>query len=68
MSAAKILSTLPKSNLYLQYETKIMKSGETRADEQNSTRFQQIVPPQDYIEFSVDPFNPFLSRPARACA
>ena len=36
ISAAKILSTLPKSNLYLQHETKIMKSGEKRADDQNS--------------------------------
>ena len=36
ISAAKILSTLPKSNLCLQHETKIMKSGEKRADDQNS--------------------------------
>ena len=32
ISAAKI----PKSNLYLQHETKIMKTGEKRADDQKS--------------------------------
>ena len=29
------------------------------------TRFQQIVPPQAHVEFSVDPYNLFLGRPAR---
>ena len=40
-----------------------MKSGEKRADDQNLVRFEQIVPPHNHIEFSVDPFNLLLSRP-----
>ena len=50
ISAAKILLTLPKSNLYLQHETKIMKSGEKRADDQIRARFQQISVPVDTSE------------------
>ena len=36
ISDAKTLSTLQKSNLYLQQETMIIKSGERRADDNNS--------------------------------
>ena len=67
-SDAKTLLTLQKSNLYLQQETKIIKSEERRERMiQIRARFQQIVPPQAPIEFSVDAYNLFLRRSARTC-
>ena len=62
--AAKKLSTLQKTNLYLQEETLDYKKWMIKIRE----RFQQIISPQAHVEFSVDAYNLFLSRSAHACA
>ena len=56
------------SNIHLYHVSKNIKVEKIERMIKIRARFQQIVPPSDHIEFSVDPFNLFLSRPARACA